>query len=158
MNDRPAIKPLGKIVILMLLIGLLAGIYRLFGAKLFPSSSTPGSTPSNGTSVTTGTSSTNFDPKDVCSSGKKVNILVWAWNAQMGLMNANGAPQSTSQSIMCQNGVNLNIQRQDDADKMKSELASFAQSTESGECKPRKWNALCGDHGRWRRGVFEGLK
>ena len=54
-----------------------------------------------------------------CSGHSELRALVWAWNAQMGLMFANGGPQATRGSLMCEHGVNLKLVRQDDAEQMK---------------------------------------
>src|ERR1035441_5929675 len=61
-----------------------------------------------------------------CSDKPEVRMLVWAWNAQMGLMFANGGAQATSNSLMCNTGVNLRLLRQDDSGKMQEALVSFA--------------------------------
>src|SRR5438445_266457 len=62
----------------------------------------------------------------VCTNLTEVRFLVWAWNAQMGAMFANGGPQATRGSFACNNQVNLMLKRQDDTGKMQEELIAFA--------------------------------
>jgi OmpA-OmpF porin, OOP family len=134
MNETPKIKPAGKFGCLLLVIGLAFGAYRLFGDKLIPPKVNPNSPPVTST--------------DVCKNGKEVRMLVWAWNAQMGMMNANGAPNSTSNSLMCGQGVNLKLQRQDDSTQMQSALMAFAQSLKQGNENPTEGThfvAIMGD-------------
>lgn len=61
-------------------------------------------------------------------SSPPVNILIWAWNSQLGLLFANGGAKPTEGSIMAKNGVNLNITRQDDVSQMQASLIKFAES------------------------------
>ena len=72
-----------------------------------------------------------------CADQPRVNMLVWAWNAQQGLLLANGGAQSTEGSFMCRHGVNLVLTRQDDTDKMKADLVSFASALKAGEANPQ---------------------
>ena len=60
-----------------------------------------------------------------------VRIEVWAWNAQMGLMFANGGKQAAAGSLMCAHGVNLKLIREDSTDNMAGFLAAFAGSASS---------------------------
>lgn len=71
-----------------------------------------------------------------CSDKPHVKKLVWAWNAQMGEMFANGGRRATSGSLMCQFGVDYEIERQDDTGKMQAELLKFATALASGNKNP----------------------
>lgn len=65
-----------------------------------------------------------------------VKVLLWAWNAQMGELFANGGPVTTQGSLMEKHGVKVELQRQDDAEKMKADLVAFAQELKSGNPQP----------------------
>jgi OOP family OmpA-OmpF porin len=83
-----------------------------------------------------------------CADKPEVRMLVWAWNAQMGLMFANGGPQSTAGSLMCKEGVNLQLIRQDDSGKMQEALVAFATELKGGNSNPDKgahFVAIMGD-------------
>lgn len=83
-----------------------------------------------------------------CADRPEVRFLHWAWNAQMGMMFATGGKQATEGSLMCQNGVNLRLIRQDDSAKMQEELITFATELERGERNPDKgahFVAIMGD-------------
>jgi OmpA-OmpF porin, OOP family len=73
-----------------------------------------------------------------CTDRPEVRVLIWAWNAQMGLMFANGGDQSTAGSLMCQNKVNVRLVRQDDVSKMQEDLVTFANELKSGTPNPSK--------------------
>lgn len=72
-----------------------------------------------------------------CPELPQTRALVWAWNAQMGWMFANGGVESTSGSMMCRAGVRLKFIRQDDAEQMRSELLKFATELKNGESDPK---------------------
>lgn len=65
-----------------------------------------------------------------------VRQLLWAWNAHMGEIYANGGPLTTQSSLMERHGVKLQLTRQDDAEKMKAELVAFAQELKDGNSQP----------------------
>ncbi len=65
------------------------------------------------------------------SSAPEVRWQMWAWNAQMGALLANGGGQTTEGSIMASKNVNLRITRQDDVPQMQANLIKFAQEYKS---------------------------
>ena len=58
----------------------------------------------------------------------EIRWLMWAWNAQMGAIFANGGVQTTGGSIMEKQGVNLRLTRQDDVPQMQASLIKFANA------------------------------
>lgn len=64
--------------------------------------------------------------------GPLVRVNIWAWNAQMGLIFANGGPSTTAGSLMEKHGVRLQLVRQDDTEKSKAEQIKFATALASG--------------------------
>ena len=97
-----------------------------------------------------------------CNDLPEVRMLVWAWNAQMGLMFANGGPQATSGSLMCKERVNLKLIRQDDSGKMQEALVAFATELKGGVSNPTKgahFVAIMGDgSAAFLKGVNDTLK
>lgn len=69
-------------------------------------------------------------------NGSSVRANIWAWNAQMGLIFANGGPKTTKDSLMEKHGVRLTLVRQDDTDKSKAEQIKFAQKLANGDPNP----------------------
>lgn len=63
----------------------------------------------------------------VPNANAALKMLVLPWNAQMGVMFANGGNITTVGSIVHKYGLALNIERQDDYAIMKSELIKFAE-------------------------------
>src|SRR5271155_4761639 len=61
-----------------------------------------------------------------------VRFEIWEWNAQMGLIFANGGPTTTLGSLMAKRNVNLMLTRQDDTNKMQEDLITCAKEIHDG--------------------------
>ncbi len=59
-----------------------------------------------------------------------------AWNAQSGLILANGGPNTTKGSLIAQNGGNLTLIKQNDVEQMKKNIVAFASALASGNPNP----------------------
>lgn len=96
-----------------------------------------------------------------CTEKPEVRFLIWAWNAQMGGLFANGGPQAAKGSLMCKNGVNLKFVREDDVGKMQESLVSFATELSRGTRNPTKgahFVAIMGDGGaQFLKGINDTL-
>ncbi len=57
---------------------------------------------------------------------------VWEWNAQIGLIYANGGATTTKGSLMEKHGANLLLIRQDDTGKMQEDLIACAREISNG--------------------------
>ena len=144
------IKPAGKVAILVLVVGAAIGGFRLWKgpeafSTLIPSgesreSVVPGKVtlPSGPNSGASAASVTMPGSDPGCTDKPPVKLLGYAWNAQMGLMFANGGPQAAKGSLMCKNGVNLIWERQDDNGKMQEALTAFATELSQGKSQPTK--------------------
>lgn len=68
-------------------------------------------------------------PEDEVSvnGGTKINWQIPAWNAQFGIMYANGGRQTTKNSLIDNAKLQIQLNRQDDCTKSIAELVKFAQ-------------------------------
>src|SRR5580693_1817491 len=92
-----------------------------------------------------------------CRDLPEVRFLVWAWNAQMGLMFANGGPQATAGSLMCEHKVNLRLIREDDSGKMQEALVAFANDLKNGQANPTKGAHFIAIMGDGAASFFKGI-
>jgi len=61
-----------------------------------------------------------------------VRTEIWAWNAQMNYIYANGGPETTRNSLMEKHNVNLKLVRQDDTSQMQNDLIACAKELHDG--------------------------
>lgn len=124
-------------------IGALAVVGGLFTASRQGWIPTPGFAkslvPKTATLDTAHDSQGNATVKYVAPSTRQASVSgnliigeIWEWNAQMGLMLANGGPRTTTGSLMEKHGVNLQLVRQDDTSKMQEDLIACAKELAGG--------------------------
>jgi OOP family OmpA-OmpF porin len=139
------IKPLGKVIILIVLIGLGIGVWRLW-SKIAPSAAVkdtviPGKVTLGEAPNSAPTQTANYVAPGTglgVANKPEVRFLGYAWNAQMGILLANGGAQATQGSLMAKHGVNLKWSRQDDNSKLQEALVSFATELSQGNPQPTK--------------------
>lgn len=74
-----------------------------------------------------------------CAGKPEVVIYLPAWNGLMGLIRANGGPQSTRDSLMCGTyGLNVRLVKDDDTTNAYGYVASFAEEFAKGNPHPTK--------------------
>ena len=138
--------PVGKAAVMIVVAGAAFGLYRSWD-KIAPGAASKDSVtptkidlPNNGTN---GTALTQTDFQVAgnnpgCTTDPEVRVLGYAWNAQQGMLLANGGPQATQGSLMCENNVNMKWARQDDNSKLQEALVTFATALSRGEKNPTK--------------------
>ncbi|WP_315818444.1 OmpA family protein [Paraflavitalea speifideaquila] len=67
-----------------------------------------------------------------------VRIAGYAWNAQSGIIVANGGPKTTKGSMMEKNGVNLEIIRQDWLTELRNLQMKFVEEFDKGNSFPKE--------------------
>src|SRR5579872_2005970 len=162
--------PLGKLIILIVVIGVGIGAWKYWNKIAPPAEEQKAVIPgkadvgSAGPNATPGTGIAYTAPGSApgCADKPEVRMLGYAWNAQMGLLFANGGPQATTGSLMCKHGVNLKFMRQDDNGKMQEALVAFATELSQGNPNPSKgahFVAIMGDGGAsFLKGLNDTLK
>lgn len=74
----------------------------------------------------------------VVSSKPVVRLAGYAWNAQSGIIAANGGPKTTKGSVMEKNGVNLEIIRQDWLSELRNLQMKFIEEYDRGSNNPKE--------------------
>lgn len=137
--------PLGRITIVALILAGLWGLKWLIMdsgyvmTKQLTTSQDVGkvdlpTAPKNASSTVQAMSLPGEKPANLNSP--QVRWLMWAWNAQMGAILANGGSETTEGSIMAKKGVNLKITRQDDVPQMQASLIKFANEYKNNPSTP----------------------
>jgi outer membrane protein OmpA-like peptidoglycan-associated protein len=175
------LKTSGKITILVVVVGLIFGGYRLMSAQngggggmlggLIPKGPERGSKevkrvdlpPDPGQPGYMAPASLTLPSTTPANlSSPEIRFLHWAWNSQMGMMLANGGKEPMQGSLMAKKNINLHLVRQDDAVKMQEELVAFAQALKNGQKQPdvgANFVAIMGDgSAAFLAGVNETLK
>jgi OOP family OmpA-OmpF porin len=146
------IKPAGKLVALIIILGALFGAFRYLSGGKGISSFLPGAKETvstvpikidlpqfNGSAVPSSVKDMTMPGNNkYTGGGDQVRGLVWAWNAQMGLMFANGGPETTNGSIVAKHEMSVKLTRQDDSSKMQESLVEFATQLSQGVAQPTR--------------------
>src|SRR3989338_5901916 len=82
--------------------------------------------PKQTTTLTTPVAPVPISTKTTSATNNIVGEIL-AWNAQSGLLLANGGTQTVSGSLMHRHGVNLTLRRNDDVPQMQANMVKFAQ-------------------------------
>lgn len=77
-------------------------------------------------------------PSTLISDKPLVRIGAYAWNAQSGIIVANGGPRTTEGSLMEKNGVNLEIIRQDWLSELRNLHLKFIEEYDRGTAIPKE--------------------
>jgi outer membrane protein OmpA-like peptidoglycan-associated protein len=72
------------------------------------------------------------------SSKPLVRIAGYAWNAQSGIIVANGGPKTTQGSLMEQNGLNIELIRQDWLSELRNLQVKFIEEFDRGQDYPKQ--------------------
>jgi len=169
------LKPMGKLVVLILVVGLVVGVWR-FWSKIAPSAATKtavvpkmGELPTNAnagggetapdtsSAAQVGGSVVPINTDIGCAEKPEVRLLGYAWNAHIVMHYALGGPQSAHGSLMCKHGVNLKFMRQDDNGKIQEALVAFATELSQGNPHPTKGAHFCTIMGDGSAALLQGL-
>lgn len=65
-------------------------------------------------------------------ASKAIKLDIWAWNSQLGMIYSVGGSKTTKGSLMEKYGVNVQLTRQDDTNKMGEDLIACAKEISEG--------------------------
>ena len=98
------------------------------------------------------------DPSAGCAQLPEVRFYHWAWNAQMGLMLANGGKQAAAGSLMCETRrQSASSIREDNTDNMQALLSPSPRSSKKGERQSDKGAHFVGIMGDGSAAFLKGL-
>ncbi len=152
--------PFSKIFLAVVILGTLAFVFtQRFGglSKLAPPAVRVGSNVPPKVELPDQPLPSAVDEAAGCSNLPEVRFYHWAWNAQMGLMLATGGKQATEGSLMCKQGVNLKLIREDVSDTMASLLVTFAERLKKGEKNPAEGAHFIGIMGDGSAAFLKGV-
>jgi len=136
-----SVKAGGKALVILAIVGTLAATGNwaydngYFGTKATVASTIPGKIDLPSTGPTTSAlpkSQVEMSKAD----GSRVKVLTLAWNATLGLMEANGGVITKAGSRMDKRGVTVELIREDDYGKMLAQQVQFAQDVKAGKANP----------------------
>ena len=78
------------------------------------------------------------DASSIASSKPLIKIAGYAWNAQSGIIVANGGPKTTAGSLMEKNGVNVELIRQDWLTELRNLQMKFIDEVDKGNNFPKE--------------------
>jgi OOP family OmpA-OmpF porin len=77
-------------------------------------------------------------PSSVVANKPLVRLGAYAWNAQSGIIAANGGAHTTEGSLMEKNGINLEIIRQDWLSELRNLHLKFIEEFDRGKANPKE--------------------
>ena len=131
--------PLSKMLITIIIVGgILGGIYYFSPGLLIGESKQLENleldkTDVNNINQTAKLELPSTDLSTKVSDKPLVKIAAYAWNAQSGIIVSNGGPKTTKGSLMEQNGVNLEIIRQDWLSELRNMQMKFIEEYDNGQ-------------------------